>query len=311
MNVQEELAAARRRNDWNPDAWSGAPPEDVVGNRNEDIERAAATTRYQVFLADGMGGECRPGPLPTTESLSKIANPVLFRKEGGDENAIAMGDVRQGYISDCYLLAPLAGLANSAEGRALIKDAITENKNAAGQVASYTVKLHQPESQWIGKTTFKEVSVTVSATFARDRAVERDASGSKEVWPLVIEKAFAQFIGGYEVLRRGGSSFDALQILTGNPAKQIALGIFRSYGADQLSSDLAAGKIIEFSTRDGLGDNRYALVGGHGYLVTGVENVDGKICVTLFNPVEPDHPTRVPADEIKRWFAWVNIGSAT
>jgi hypothetical protein len=313
MTTNIEFAAAGRRNDWNPDADSGAPPH--TRSVNALIERAAASLRYEAYVADGIGGgECEIDPRPTPPTPTEaIHNPVLFRRQSNDAAAIDMQDVKQGGLNDCFLLATLGALANSPEGRSLIQSAITENKNAAGAVTSYTVRLHKPEWHWggLGKTTFKDIDVTVDATYITDHARVRDDHGTPEVWPLVMEKAYAQYLGGYGKLESGGVARDAMRVLTGKPATQIGLGLFTSYRADRLQSDLAAGKLITFATEEGIevdAEDHY-LISNHAYVVTGTEMVDGKLCVTLHNPWGHLDPSPVPVGDIKRWFVAVDVGS--
>ena len=59
-----------------------------------------------------------------------VTSPVLFRRQPADAERVDVHDVRQGWAGDCALMATLAALASTPEGRALIENAIVENKNA-------------------------------------------------------------------------------------------------------------------------------------------------------------------------------------
>ncbi len=107
-------------------------------------ERRAAQARYDAFASDGgndaasrdVGSDggpsetCAPDPPP---------NPVLFLKEAQDTNAIDIHDVTQASPPDCAFMAALGALTRTSEGRSLLRNAVVENRNSDGSVASYTV----------------------------------------------------------------------------------------------------------------------------------------------------------------------------
>jgi hypothetical protein len=111
----------------------------------------------------------------------------------------------------------------------------------------------------------------------------------------LLEKAFAQWKGGYDVVGKGGTPGDVMAALTGNAGGQLPL----SPGDEKDIHELLA-----FSLKDGHalvasthGEDQEALYTGtgiyadHGYTVLGAEkSADGKLLVTLRNPwgeVEP------------------------
>ena len=186
-----------------------------------------------------------------------IKNAVLFEKEGADADAVDAADVQQGKMGDCHLLAPLAALASTPQGRALLRGAIVENRNDKGEVVSWTVTVHKPEPHLLWKTTFREVSVTVDGPYVVGHARPRGANGQNEIWPAIVEKAYAQYAGGYGKIANGGLPTDALAVLTGQEATYHSLGwldrLFGLYKGDDLRADLANGKIVVLSTRAAFG----------------------------------------------------------
>jgi hypothetical protein len=122
-----------------------------------------------------------------------------------------------------------------------------------------------------------------------------------------MEKAYAQFCGGYDVATRGGYPSDAMELLTGRPATCTEFGLFGGYRQDELERDLAAGKMVVLSSRgDATG---YGLIGHHSYVVTGTVVRDGKQCVALGNPWGEQQPDPVPVGELEQWFHAVSVGS--
>jgi Calpain family cysteine protease len=301
-----------------PYGQNGAgPPPDPTNL----TERAVALARYEEFVAQGPASQCTDTTAPGFDfdrcTPVPVSDPVLFQTEAGDANAVAPSDIHQGILADCHLLASLGALASTPQGRALIQNAVVENKNAQGAVVSWTVTFHEPEFHLFGSTTFRDVPVTVAPPFGPVHASPLRANGQNEVWPLVFEKAYAQYLGGYNQLARGGNASDPMALLTGRDATDISLRApfrwVRGYSADQLQSDLASGKLLVLSSRSSIGDepnpDAHGLVGGHGYFVTGVEQRDGQLFVNMGNPWGRSQPTSVPFDELSKWFSRVTVGS--
>lgn len=320
MTTSIEIAGARHRSDWNQgddpiESPPAAPSTDAESGR---AERAAADLRYQAYSA-GSGHTASvcgaaTGAAPCAPEI--VANPVLFRREGTDPAAVDRQDVQQGHLGDCYLMAAMAGVASTPEGRALLQGAIVENKNDKGDVVSYTVTLHRPKPPFLhvghqnlfGRTTFTDVKITVSAPFACGHAVARPDGNEAEIWPLVIEKAYAAYLGSVDQIGRGGYACVALEVLTGREATHEAFG-WLGYGTAKLERDLAACKILVLDTKPGVERERGDLVGEHSYVVTGLCMDRGKLCVSLFNPWNDHQPPPIPCDELGRLFACANIGS--
>jgi Calpain family cysteine protease len=308
---------------------AAGPPEDATSRAR--AVRAAADARYQAFIASGPPADpcfdfgasghdydrCVRDPVP---------NAVLFQREGADADALDPRDVQQGGLGDCHFMAPLAALASTPEGRAALRSAVVENRNDLGDVVSWTVTLHAPESHWLGKTTFRDVSITVSGPFAVGHA--RVRTGSSEVWPLVFEKAYAQYAGGYNRIGRGGVPTASMALLTGREATYFSLNwpsrCLRSYGANELRTDLASGKMVVLSSRAEIGGSpgpdatpaqrqaqrdAHGLIGGHGYFAMGIEEHDGKSFVRLGNPWGDSQPDLIPSDELSTWFSGVTVGT--
>jgi hypothetical protein len=300
MNATTPVDGARRRTDYDEDDSNERP----LAN-DPAAERAAAHDRYQAHISSDIGspndgqGTC-PTDLP-------IANPVLFRTEGGDADAVDARDVRQRAIGDCFVMAPLAGLARSSEGRALIKGAITENRNDNGDVVSYTVTLHRPEEHWWRAKTFADVEVTVTRPFPCGHAEARADGDQSEIWPLVFEKAYLQYC---DCNPTGRDVSDAMEVLTGRAATHVVLGGPEGYDVRRLQGDLAAGKIVVLATKTSIGGpEAHDLHGNHAYVVTGVQMSNGRASLVLHNPWNFAEPQRVPFTELTRWFSSVNVVS--
>jgi hypothetical protein len=300
------------------DSTSNAPPEAPTVPLPDAVraERVAAQQRYDAFAAGGdadPSAQCALSSDPRSDfdhcDARTTEHPVLFARQATDTNEVESQDVHQGALGDCHLMSVLLAMARSPEGRALIHNAIRENRNDHGEVVSYTVTLHRPQTHWfgLGRTTFTDVQVTVTRQFERGHAEARFAGNADEVWPLVMEKAYAQLCGGYDALAQGGQPSDAMQVLTGRPATHTDFGWFTSYREDELARDLAAGSMVILSSRRGI--DGYGLSEHHSYVVTGTVERGGKLCVLMNNPWGSRDPEPVPVAELDRCFRAVSVGS--
>ena len=315
--------------DWTAQHSSGGPPPDPsVAAR---VQRAEADARLQAFAAGRRLERCKDlAPADRFVGgclVDDVDAVVLYRREGQDVDAVDPRDVSQGALPDCYILAVLAAMAQTREGRAALRAAIVENKNDEGHVVSYTVTLHELQKSMLGSTSFHDVRVTVDGDYVLGHAHPRDGDGRNEVWPLVIEKAFAKYMGGYDKIGRGGlDSSDVMTLLTGRKAKQFSLDwprrLVSPYSEARLATDRRDGKIIVLGTRTGIGGRlgsadapsgphagAYGLVERHAYFVTGTEQRNGKTFLQLGNPWGHTQPDDIPVDEMTTWFSSVSVGS--
>ena len=311
------VTSAQRRDESCVDDTDGSPPRGLAEDLADRAVRMAAQAKYDVLAAFGEVGpiDCEKKHDPDRCGTEAVRNPVLVVKQAGDADAVDRPDVRQAALNDCHLMAPLAAIASTPEGRALIKNAVTENRNDKGEVVSYTVTLHKRADHWWGPATFSEVKYTVDGLFSAKHADPRAAGDRSEVWPPVFEKAFAQHLGGYSQIDGQGSPARAMEILTGKPAVDIPLGAPPGYSAERLQCDLAAGKpVVLLSRKVFEGDAPAGVVGDHAYQVTGAKLDGGRLVVLLHNPwtdrgpIRHPEPPPVPYDELQRWFAAVDVG---
>jgi hypothetical protein len=309
------VTSAQRRDPASLDDLGHAPPAGSSGppEPTERARRAAAQERLDAHAA---GVPSRPDPCATKYDpdlcgVEKVVHAVLYAREGQDADEIDRADVTQGGLNDCHLMAPLAALASTPAGRDLIRSAITENKDARGEVVSYTVTLHEPSL--LRPWTLSPVKLTVDGRYDARHAVPREVDTRttvvREVWHVVLEKAFAQLYGGYSRLNERGSSTRAMEALTGEPAIELPLGKSSSYSAEQLQRDVAAGKLVVLLSHPKMpGNAPAALVGDHAYQVVAAEQTGDRLWLTLHNPWNKGDPAKVPLDQLSRWFAALNVG---
>jgi Flp pilus assembly pilin Flp len=200
----------------------------------------------------------------------------------GDGHAVHPSDISQGQLGDCFLVGTLAAIAHG--NPQVIADNIRQNPDG-----SYTVTFY--ERGWLGATA---VPVRVTADFpATDQrwvfAQPGDSDGGQsELWPMLYEKAYAQWRGGYNVIGQGGHPTDVMTAVTGNRSRyhrvrgrlwDMSFSDFASHFADNIvvaGTHGAEGARNQPVFQDG------TLVASHAYWVESVDTEN--LTVTLRNP---------------------------
>jgi calpain-15 len=124
-------------------------------------------------------------------------------------NKIGPNDIRQGACGDCYFLSSISSLSEY-ENR-VERIFITKDVNEAG---CYAVKLY---------INGEEKVVVVDDYFPYDpfkddwAMAKPSADESKEIWVLIIEKAWAKVFGSYQRIE-AGTAGEAFRPLTGCPS---------------------------------------------------------------------------------------------
>ena len=230
--------------------------------------------------------------------------PVLYLTEPGDNSAINVNDIHQGQIGDCFLLSAFGEMA--LYHPSAISNMIHFNPNGTETVFLYGGSNGSPPQ--FGQYSFTSMTETVTNTFSGssvNNGATQDVVGSqKEIWPQVIEKAYALASGGYSGIQNGGSPFLALEELTGKAA--IWMRGFTMSLTD-LAQHSAAGDLIVMDTF-ATSNLPFNLVGNHAYMFEGMKSVGGTTYVQLGNPWGYDQPSLIPFAQLSRGIAEVDIG---
>ena len=170
-------------------------------------------------------------------------------------------DVDQGSLGDCYFLSALALATRDAlECSELIDDSL----EAAGIFGvSFFV-----DGKWamVWVDSYFPCFVSNDAHGSRPRPIYAVSHSHKEIWPMVVEKAFAKLHGSYEAIGRGGVVAAALEVITGGhsreaPAPRMSWTDLRAC-VEEESCFVGAG------TRNDLDEGTMnGIVGGHAYSV--------------------------------------------
>ncbi len=212
-----------------------------------------------------------PGALRTEPANAQAVWNTTFTDPGGAlyVDGVSSGDVNQGAASDCTMLAGLAGLAE--ENPQAIKNMITENPDG-----SVTVGLYSKDANG----NMVKDPVTVDRKTAQDVYAHSDTP--EEQWVSLVEKAYAQRKGSYANEHVLSQPAPAADIVTGQKTHDAELRDPKTLKA--MEDDLATGKVVTASRREGINPDEPGLPTGHAYTVTGTVKRGDKTYVQLRNP---------------------------
>lgn len=239
--------------------------------------------------------EGRPPAPPRPE----IADPEVLNKHSGSltwnevqggqlfVDGVSYDDVLQGSIANCYMVGAFSAIAHTDPQA--IQNAITDNNDG-----TFTVRFYERQGY---SGPMQEVKITIDGDLPQTSMGSSQygkARDKQELWVGLMEKAYAQWKGGYEAIGNGGRAGEVMEAITGRNDNYIWIN---SSSQDRLfdtirrnaenNVPMAAGTHGKDSGVDYTGTGVYAW---HVYTVLGAEEVDGEKFIQLRNPwgrVEP------------------------
>jgi hypothetical protein len=208
---------------------------------------------------------------------SDVPDTVLYR-EGIDSR-----DVVQGALGDCYFLSAMSVLGDK-NVKHIIRS-IDETDEDEANCGAYLIRFYKyGEVEEIIIDDFFPVLGNGEFAFARG------GQDGKELWPMVIEKAYAKLNGSYNFIEAGKVQY-ALADLTGGVSEQIELrAVANNQNAfwEKLKSLVDQKALMGAgSPEHDMGDraiNEFGIVQGHAYAVLGIAEVDNYKLINLRNP---------------------------
>ncbi|MEW6434469.1 MAG: C2 family cysteine protease [Myxococcota bacterium] len=277
QEVTELITAAKAEKKFTPELKSEIQ---ALLTQHADAFEPAARSALQAFVdATPVRRDLADPAVLDKHSTSVAWNPV---GSGGSlyVDGISFDDVIQGSIANCYMVSAFSALAEANPDT--IKNAITDNGDG-----TYTVRFFEKDAYG----GFKPVKVTVDSDLATEfgttnkYAKARDAN---EQWVTILEKAYAQWKGGYEAIGNGGRAGDVFEALTGKRASWTSTSYStaeRIYSS--IATAIAAHKPVTAGTHgkdsgvDYTGTGVYAW---HAYTVLGASEENGTKYIELRNP---------------------------
>ncbi len=247
----------------------------------------------------------------------KDFNGVRYRQGLNDKTDVSLNDITQGQLGDCYFMAALGAIARIKPDwiKGLIKENKEDPKDKAA-VTSYSVTFYDSDLDAVTEKITPSFPVTTYGNPAYAQSGDYDsANQSYELWPMIMEKAYAKWYDGYANIESGYVD-TALRQLTGKSASMHYrdwsltwyLGTENEPILDwvtRMNTDFLANKAVCVTTYDkgskksnlGKAKNGVEVIGSHVYVVTSIKLDGAKTTVTLYNPhgsdLDPntqDHP---------------------
>mmetsp|Transcript_43064 Transcript_43064/g.131142 ORF Transcript_43064/g.131142 Transcript_43064/m.131142 type:complete len:516 (-) Transcript_43064:151-1698(-) len=209
----------------------------------------------------------------------------LYSDNDGDGVASAAesmetDDIRQGSVGDCYFLAALSAVVQHHPD--LADDLIDETYEEYGIYGVSFWNGGKWRMTWVDSYFPCYRPSANKSRGGKHRLIFAGATDRKEIWPLVVEKAYAKMAGSYEAIS-GGHIAEALGTLTGGKARRRDPGRMGARGTDdwnrfreEVLSDecwVGAGSQRQRTGADDAAEQKRELRGivtGHAYAVVAV-----------------------------------------
>ncbi|MEM7029880.1 MAG: C2 family cysteine protease [Chloroflexota bacterium] len=231
------------------------------------------------LFATNLPDDDKPCTVKSPKWLGEESIPITYA-----EKEIHANDLAQGKLRNCFFVAALAVIAN--QNCDIIRNAIQDNGDETFTVTYYEKK----------GNTYRPIEITVTPEFPVREVYDKEnkqwvanadvphiGPGDNELWPRLMEKAYAQWKGkgnvgkGYEILNKGGYEGDVYEALTGVDSEYVT--DMTSLTLEKLGQMQDEGFAISLSSLDTTdGDDKFYPVEGKGRLSTShaywIESID-------------------------------------
>ena len=267
--------------------WNGGA---ATATRLGNLSATSTQTQANDLIGEWFLGANLPSLSLTAVGQSNL-NPVYETSTlplYGPTGAPTIQDVNQGYLGDCYFMSSLGEVA--LKDPSAIENMISSNGNGTYSVRFFV----NGQADYV--TVNSQLPVMSGYQWANGSQLEF-ANGKTDDWVALVEKAYAQLNAqtnaphgmqlnsasdSYEGITAGNGS--ALTLITDQHESATTLNpgeLTSALGAilTNMASSFNAGEEILMSTPGSSSGN---LVGGHMYMVTGVNAATGAL--TIQNP---------------------------
>jgi hypothetical protein len=208
------------------------------------------------------------------------AKPVLFATAEGDApmHGIDADDMVQGAVGNAWFVGAVSCISLLPE---LVMDIFVDDDEYSQPIGAYKVKFYK-------KNTWVEVLIDDRLPCYPDgRPLYGRGKNANEIWPMLLEKAYAKLHGCYENLIGGRMTY-ALQDLTGGAPQTIPIDPDDALLLLQMQSWAAKDtSLMGCASAHSAGIKPAVLQGiapGHAYGVVDVKTVSGLKLVCVRNP---------------------------
>lgn len=214
------------------------------------------------------------------------------------EKSLNYDDVAQGSIGDCYMVAALSATLY-ADKTGDIRDGLIRKVEVDGKFSHFAVRFYDawgaPQDVIIDAELLRKSG---KPAYARSK----DSTAAGEEWGIsLVEKAYAQWHGGYQKIGDGGWAGDVMQAITGSTATYRTIKSLTDASiVSQISASVEAGRPVVAGTwgkDDGVDYTGTGIYAWHAYSVHGARDDAGTLKVQLRNPWGNTEPAGNGADD--------------
>ncbi len=237
----------------------------------------------------GKGGKADPAtignPPDGQPGLMKDwkADKVSYQKVDGSLklSQLSYDDLTQGDAGDCYFLSSAVAVAH--DNPDALRKVFTDNGDG-------TTTVHFFEKQKKGPPKPVDITVDMQFPVGKDGVEYAQSRDKTQLWPEVLEKAYAKWKGGYENIGEGGEAKDALMALTGQTSTYTPE--LKKVDPDQLWSTMVSATKEQRPMVSGTFDEKHQptdykaedIIEGHDYTVLRAYTENGERLVDVRNP---------------------------
>lgn len=270
----------------------------------------AATARLLARTASPQARTTASGQDDRSLSWQRHTGHAFVRGAGEDATGVNADDVVQGALGDCYFLSPVMAVAriNPQRIRRLIRGPVD---TLADGTRIYEVDLYEGHAIGSPSKRTQRVSDRFVSTAGGDSRYAQPgdvAAGGGEIWPLLLEKAWAGLRGGYDQAHFGLMK-DGMTAVTGIDTDWTSIGgeddadVFR-----EISECVRDGKPVTIQTKQEfthenlleMRDIEINPIAKHAYNVAGVD-AHWKT-IDIVNPHGSNHLMGFPLVRLRRFF---------
>jgi hypothetical protein len=226
------------------------------------------------------GHPIQPNEIVWRRPSQICTKPVLFDKEGeAADHAISADDMVQGALGNAWFVGAVACISLLSE---LVMDIFVDDDEFSQSVGAYKVKFFK-KTQWIEVLIDDRIPC-----YPNGKPLYGRGKNENEIWPMLLEKAYAKLHGCYENLIAGRMTY-ALQDLTGGAPQTIAVDpddamVFLQMQSWAANDSSLMGCASTYSAGVKKPDMLQGIIQGHSYGVIDVKTVGNFKLVKVRNP---------------------------